>query len=105
MKAQRLHYVFITVLFILGSLLGPVAQVSAGSGDNYPWKAQTNWEQCQSDDWQYCQRWCTSWVAWALHDRNDFEIPSGLGSAKNWCGWARDNGYDVDMSPKVGSVA
>ncbi len=78
--------------------------VQAGTGNNYPWKTAT-FPSCSVDNWDYCKRWCTSWVAWALHDRNGFEMPRAIGDASNWGVWARDHGYAVNMTPARGSVA
>ena len=102
---SKLQNVSVAILFVFGTLFGPTAQVIAGTGDNYPWKNNTDFPICASDNWGYCVRYCTSWVAWALHDRNGFELPRGLGNAINWGDWADDNGYTVDMTPKTGSVA
>lgn len=57
------------------------------------------------DDWGYRTRFCTSWVAWALHDRNQFEMPRAIGNAKEWGPRAQAHGYSVNMTPARGSVA
>lgn len=59
------------------------------------------------DNWGYYTRYCTSWVAWALHDRNGFEMPNILpdGNAANWGAWAQSHGYTVDSNPVPGAVA
>lgn len=88
--------------------------ILSGTGDNYPepWRsgggtpyyANGIW-QFNYDSWGYAVQNCTSWVAWALHDRNGFEIPRAIGNASDWGIWARNNGYAVDGIPKIGSVA
>lgn len=57
------------------------------------------------DSWGYASRYCTSWVAWALHDRNQFQMPRAIGDAMNWGVWAGGNGYVVDKTPHAGAVA
>lgn len=87
---------------------------ASGTGDNYPepWRSGGGTPyyyngvfQFNYDSWGYAVQNCTSWVAWALHDRNGFEIPRAIGNAKEWGGWAKNNGYTVDGNPKIGSVA
>lgn len=87
--------------------LSPWLQMSAnaGEGNNYPWKSDTVFPACSVDDWGYCKKYCTSWVAWALHDRNGFELPSGLGDASNWKERSATLGYTVDSTPTLGAVA
>lgn len=81
----------------------------AGSGDNYPWKNAIfpSCPQASIDNWGYCKRYCTSWVAWALHDRNGYTMPWAIGNASNWGPWAQANlGQNkVTMSPAIGAVA
>lgn len=86
----------------------------AGAGDNYPepWRSGGGTPyyyngifQFNYDSWGYAVQNCTSWVAWALHDRNGFEMPRAIGDASAWGSWARNNGYTVDGNPKIGSVA
>ncbi|MGH3907187.1 MAG: CHAP domain-containing protein [Pseudonocardiaceae bacterium] len=57
------------------------------------------------DNWGYYSRYCTSWAAWALHDRNGFEMPRAIGHAANWGSWASSHGYTVNMTPAPGAVA
>jgi hypothetical protein len=57
------------------------------------------------DTWGYYNRECTSFVAWRLHSRNNFEMPWAIGNAGNWGSWANSRGYSVNMNPAVGSVA
>lgn len=86
----------------------------AGTGDNYPepWRSGGGTPyyvnsifQFNYDSWGYAVQNCTSWVAWALHDRNGFEMPRAIGNASAWGTWAKNNGYAVDGNPQIGSVA
>ena len=85
--------------------------IRAGSGDNYPGVAPRNWrspvaQDSVVDSWGYYNRECTSWAAWALHDRNGFEMPRAIGNgAGDWGTWASSHGYAVDTTPKTGSIA
>src|SRR6266568_2113990 len=54
-----------------------------------------------ADPWGYALHYCTSWVAWALHDRNSFEMPHAIGDASAWKQWAQNNHYTVDQNPAV----
>lgn len=112
----------------------PPKVVKADAGDNYPWKnapsvpgtGDWGYTTCPSDDstcmvaketgsdgnvygeadpWRVYIRYCTSWVAWALHDRNSFEIPGAFGYAKDWATNAANDKYTVNTTPAVGSVA
>src|SRR4051812_8163035 len=47
--------------------------LGAGSGDDYPYKDRA--QDSGFDPWGEYFRECTSWVAWALHSRNGFEMP------------------------------
>lgn len=84
-------------------LVGGSAQ-AAEPGDNYPSKWKVHPGGCDVDDWGYCATWCTSWVAWALHDRNKFEMPRAIGNANVWGTWAASHGYAVNSTPAVGAV-
>lgn len=77
----------------------------ADGGDNYPWKTGTAFPNCTLDTWGYCEQYCTSWVAFALHDRNGFEIPRGLGDASTWKDRASGLGYTADNTAAAGAVA
>ena len=63
------------------------------------------------DDWNFCIRQCTSFVAWCLNDRNGIPFTNqykGLkqwGHGGQWGDSARKAGMTVDMNPSVGSVA
>lgn len=94
--------VLMLVLVQLVLTTGPAA--AAERGDNYPSKWKAHPGGCDVDDWGYCATWCTSWVAWALHDRNRFEMPRAIGNANVWGTWAARNGYLVNSTPAVGAV-
>jgi surface antigen len=76
----------------------------AYAADNYPsvWKNQPL--GATYDTWGMATRYCTSWVAWALHDRNGFEMPFH-DDAQAWGSRATALGYTVNMAPAVGAVA
>ncbi|CYV25560.1 SH3 domain-containing protein [Streptococcus suis] len=69
-------------------------------GDDYPYTAVD-----AIDPWRLYTRQCTSFVAFRLSKVNGFEIPPAYGNADVWGYRAQREGYRVDMSPAVGSVA
>ncbi|HFI0217994.1 TPA: SH3 domain-containing protein [Streptococcus suis] len=69
-------------------------------GDDYPYTAVD-----AIDPWRLYTRQCTSFVAFRLSKVNGFEIPAAYGNADVWGYRAQREGYRVDMSPAVGSVA
>jgi surface antigen len=71
-------------------------------GDDYPWKNLAM--DSKFDPWREYVRECTSFVAWALHSRNGFEMPF-YGDASTWGPQARARGFVVNSSPAPGSVA
>lgn len=87
----------------LGLLLA--APASAGTGDNYPAQWKNVPLGAHVDEWGYYSRYCTSWVAWALRDRNGFEMPRAIGHARDWGPNARARGFAVDKTPAPGAVA
>lgn len=99
-----------TMVHMLASLLVAVCAVLAVSqpanstGDNYPavWRNQPL--GATYDTWGMATRYCTSWVAWALHDRNGFEIPFHA-NAVDWSTRAATYGYVTNATPSMGSVA
>lgn len=85
--------------------LGPVGKAFGWtSGDDYPSKWRNAPKDSVADDWLHFNRECTSWVSWALHSRNGYEMPFH-DNADMWGSRARDLGVTVDKSPAVGSVA
>lgn len=71
-------------------------------GDDYPWKNVG--QDSGLDPWGEYYRECTSFVAWALHSRNNFNMPFH-DNAYNWGIDAQRLGYRVDDTPAVGAVA
>lgn len=73
-------------------------------GDDYPprWKGPA--QDAIIDQWGMYNRECTSFVAWALHSRNGFEIPFHQ-NANRWGPMAAARGFTVNSNPSVGSVA
>lgn len=69
-------------------------------GDDYPYTVVD-----AVDPWRLYTRQCTSFVAFRLSKVNGFEIPLAYGNADVWGYRAQREGYRVDMSPAVGSVA
>jgi surface antigen len=99
MALAMLAAVFGVVLFV------PVHTAKADAGDNYP----TKWrdpvaQDSVVDDWHEYNRECTSWVAWALHDRNGYEMPFH-DNASGWGDKATAIGFAPDSNPAVGAVA
>ena len=82
----------------------PAARAGKGGdpGDDYPYKNLT--QDSQFDPWGEYVRECTSFVAWALHSRNHFDMPF-YDDAKNWGTRAAARGFRVDRTPSVGAVA
>ncbi len=58
---------------------------------------------CPGDDWGYIVRQCTSWAYWR---RTDMGKTAGnyWGSAREWKGKAKKDGYRVTQTPKRGSI-
>jgi surface antigen len=71
-------------------------------GDDYPWKNVP--QDSGLDPWGEYYRECTSFVAWALHSRNNFNMPFH-DDAYNWGIDARNLDYPVNDTPAVGAVA
>lgn len=109
MLSQSLKGLALVVALAISFMLSPVQQARAGEGDNYPWPTDSTFPSCQGvgpfDEWGYCKRYCTSWVAWALHDRNGFELPRGLGDASTWKDRAASLGFTANNTPALGAVA
>jgi surface antigen len=114
--------------------LMPTKAAKADSGDNYPYKSATNvgfsewgYSTCPTgdtnckvspltqvyngvtyglaDQWGYAFRNCTSWAAWAVHDRDGVDVPHGLGNADTWASRAANDGISVDTTTSTGAVA
>jgi surface antigen len=89
-----------------GQVTNPIKIPAGGRGgdpgDDYPWK---NVKQDSGvDPWGEDYRECTSFVAWALHSRNLYNMPFH-DDAYNWGLDAEHLGIPVNHTPTVGSVA
>lgn len=61
----------------------------------------------EPDPWMFLTRECTSYVAWYWNVKLGKEFINtrpGSGSAWNWPALARDQGYSVSSSPRVGAI-
>src|SRR5436305_3458360 len=73
-------------------------------GDDYPPRWKDPPQDSALDPWREFNRECTSFVAWALHARNGFDMPFHK-NANHWGRAARRLGYLVNAKPGLGSVA
>jgi surface antigen len=73
-------------------------------GNDYPARWKNAPQDSVLDAWMEYNRECTSFVAWALHSRNGFEMPF-YRNANRWGPEAQRRGYVVNSVPAVGSVA
>lgn len=73
-------------------------------GDDYPARWKNAPKDSVLDAWMEYNRECTSFVAWALHSRNGFEMPF-YRNANRWGPEAQRRGFVVNSVPAVGSVA
>jgi surface antigen len=88
---------------LLGLAL-PAAPASA-SGDDYPYRTQTNVNA--TDRWGFTERQCVSFVAWRM-EQTRHTIHNGTGhwgSGYHWDDAAQALGKKVTATPKVGAVA
>ncbi|HEM2749043.1 TPA: SH3 domain-containing protein [Streptococcus suis] len=91
----------LAAIFIVGiNLQSPPSASANARGDDYPYTAVD-----AVDPWRLYTRQCTSFIAFRLSKVNGFEIPPAYGNAEVWGYRAQREGYRVDMSPAVGSVA
>jgi surface antigen len=82
----------------------PARSALADVGNNYPWKSAPFPNQIP-DTWGYYERYCTSWAAWAVHNRDGVDVPRGLGNADTWASHAKQDGIKVNTTPAIGAVA
>src|SRR5690606_29061280 len=104
-RRPRWLALLVAAIVAIRAVTAVASPANAFPGDNYPEPWRSAPINSYVDDWGYYSRNCTSWVAWALHDRNGFEMPRAIGNAANWGYWASSNGYAVNSIPTVGSVA
>ncbi len=81
------------------------------TGDDYPAKYKNAPIDSITDEWNFYNRECTSFVAWCLNSRNGVYFTNQYGgvtrwgNAKQWGGVATSLGIAVNGNPAVGSVA
>ena len=96
---------------VVGLMLAAGNSVSAYSGgngsiargDDYPAYYKNGSQEI--DKWRMYSRQCTSFAAFRLSGVNGFEIPAAYGNANEWGHRARREGYRVDNTPTIGSIA
>ncbi len=76
---------------------------SIARGDDYPAHYKNGSQEI--DKWRMYSRQCTSFAAFRLSSINSFEIPRAYGNANEWGHRARREGYRVDNTPAIGSIA
>lgn len=76
---------------------------SIARGDDYPAYYKNGSQEI--DQWRMYSRQCTSFAAFRLSNVNGFEIPRAYGNANEWGHRARREGYRVDNTPAIGSIA
>jgi surface antigen len=76
----------------------------ADPGNDYPARWRNAPQDSVLDAWMEYNRECTSFVAWALHSRNGFDMPF-YRNANRWGPEAQRRGYVVNSVPAPGSVA
>ena len=76
---------------------------SIARGDDYPAYYKNGSQEI--DKWRMYSRQCTSFAAFRLSGVNGFEIPAAYGNANEWGYRARREGYRVDNTPAIGSIA
>ena len=99
LKQARHRHVRIVKAPFLGGKGGGV-----DPGDDYPARWKNLPQDAVLDEWGEYNRECTSFVAWALHSRNGFNMPF-YDNANGWGPDAARRGYAVNSTPAVGSVA
>jgi surface antigen len=104
-KGLRFAYLVPILLLIFSILTQLVLLRPASAGnDDYP----ATWKNAPMDsvldNWKEWNRECTSFVAWRLHSKNQFEMPFN-DNAINWKTRAQNMGYAANSTPAVGAVA
>ena len=92
---------------VVGLMLSAGESVHANSsyarGDDYPAYYKNGSQSI--DKWRLYSRQCTSFAAFRLSGVNGFELPGAYGNAGEWGYRARREGYRVDNTPAIGSIA
>ena len=92
---------------VVGLMLSAGESVHANSsyarGDDYPAYYKNGSQSI--DKWRMYSRQCTSFAAFRLSGVNGFELPGAYGNAGEWGYRARREGYRVDNTPAIGSIA
>ena len=92
---------------VVGLMLSAGESVHANSsyarGDDYPAYYKNGSQSI--DKWRMYSRQCTSFAAFRLSGVNGFELPGAYGNAGEWGYCARREGYRVDNTPAIGSIA
>lgn len=78
---------------------------SQARGDDYPAYLKNAAPDSVIDPWRLYNRECTSFTAYRLSSVNKFTLPPAYGHARQWGYRARNEGYRVDKTPAIGSVA
>jgi len=105
--AVRLFVLCLTVILMsIGLAAFMPINLALADGDDYPSKWKNAELDSAVDDWLQYNRECTSFVAWALHSRNHFELPriAGKRGAADW-GYKENSGFAANSNPAVGAVA
>ena len=92
--------------FLFGGGAVHANQANNGSlarGDDYPYYYKNGSQEI--DKWRLYSRQCTSFAAFRLSSVNGFELPAAYGNAKDWGYRAKREGYRVDKTPIIGSIA
>lgn len=76
-------------------------------GGGYPGRYCNAAQDSVIDEWQLYNRECVSYAAYAMQYRFGKKVPSfnGQGNAYEWPGYLSAQGYTVNQTPSVGSVA
>lgn len=85
--------------------VAPKLNYSAIIGDDYPAYLKNAAPDSLIDPWRLYNRECVSFVAYRLSSVNGFTIPGAYGNADAWGPRAKREGYAVNKTPAVGSVA
>lgn len=113
-KNKRIFSFLMAIVMIVTVFPFTGLQLSASAyntGDDYPSKYKNAALGTIIDEWNFYNRYCTSYVAWCLSSRNglsDFSNWYGgahFGDAGSWVSAAQSIGLTVNQTPAVGSVA